>query len=236
VPPDEFIPVAESTGVIEPLGEWVLDELCRQAAEWSAEGLEPHLGYNVSPRQLHRPGFVERISQLVRRHELDPSRLILELTESSWSLDASRLLPTLQQLDRAGFPLAIDDFGAGYSSLWRLRELPVKVIKIDRKLLTGVPGERQATAVVASIMALARACECDVVAEGVETPEQREFLADQGCLLAQGFHFARPMPAQEATQRLRNDLVISRRQAPVVDEPQAVRVTSASASVSASGS
>ena len=236
VPPDEFIPVAESTGVIEPLGEWVLDELCRQAGEWSAEGMHPHLGYNVSPRQLHRPGFVERMSERVRRHQLDPSRLILELTESSWSLDASRLLPTLQQLDQAGFPLAIDDFGAGYSSLWRLRELPVKVIKIDRKLLHGVPGESQATAVVASIMALARACDCDVVAEGVETAEQREFLADQGCLLAQGFHFARPVPAEEATQMLREDLVVSRREAPPVAAPQAVRVVSGSASVSPSGS
>ncbi|HEX5910553.1 MAG TPA: bifunctional diguanylate cyclase/phosphodiesterase [Thermoleophilaceae bacterium] len=236
VPPDEFIPIAEGTGVIEPLGEWVLDELCRQAAEWSAEGMHPHLGYNVSPRQLHRPGFVERLAERVRRHELDPARLILELTESSWSLDASRLLPTLQQLDQAGFPLAIDDFGAGYSSLWRLRELPVKVIKIDRELLHGVPGERQATAVVAAIMALARACDCDVVAEGVETAEQREFLADQGCLLAQGYHFARPVPAEEATRMLRDDLVVSRREAPAMDEPQAVRVVSASASMSPSGS
>ena len=197
--------------MIEPRGDWVLEELCRQAAVWAAEGLRPHLAYNVSPRQLHRPGFVDRISERVRFHSLDPSRVVVELTESSWSLDASRLLPTLQELDEAGFSMAIDYFGAGYSSLWRLRELPVTVIKIDRTLLHGVPAEPQATAVVSAIMALARACECDVVAEGVETAEQSELLADQGCVFAQGFHYARPVPAEEAIQMLRDHLVADRR-------------------------
>jgi EAL domain-containing protein (putative c-di-GMP-specific phosphodiesterase class I) len=191
------------------------------------------VGYNVSPRQLHRPDFAERAGARVRARGLDPSRFIFELTESSWSLDTSRLLPTLEALREAGFALAIDDFGAGYSSLWRLRELPVQVIKIDRTLLSGVPDEPQATAVVSAIMALARACDCDVVAEGVETAEQSKMLADEGCLLAQGFHFARPVPAGEATRILRDDLVISRRSGQPAAAPQATRVAS-SASRSAS--
>lgn len=211
IPPDEFIPIAESTGVIGPLGDWVLEALCVQAAEWSREGLLPNLGYNVSPRQLQQADFPERVLARVHEHGIDPHRMVLELTESAWSLQASRLLPTLQALRAGGLALAIDDFGAGYSSLWRLRELPVQVIKIDRALLRGVPHQVQATAVVSAIMALARACGCDVVAEGVETAEQQQLLVSEGCQLAQGFHFGRPLPSAGATAVLRDALIGGRR-------------------------
>jgi diguanylate cyclase (GGDEF)-like protein len=209
VPPLEFIPVAERTGVIDALGDWVLAAACIQGAAWAAEGLRPHLGVNVSPRQLRRPGFAARAAATVAHHGLDT--FVLELTESAWSLEASRLLPVLRELRAAGFTLAIDDFGAGYSSLWRLRELPVQVIKVDRAFLADVPGDAQGCAVYAAILALADTVGCDVVAEGVETAEQAAFLREQGCAILQGYHFSRPLPADEAGALLRERLIPERR-------------------------
>jgi diguanylate cyclase (GGDEF)-like protein len=202
VPPAEFIPVAERTGVIDPLGDWVLREVCRQARDWADAGLKPNVGFNVSPRQLRRPDVARRFAEVVSAHGIEPGRFVLEITESAWSLEASRLLPVLGQLRAAGFVLAIDDFGAGYSSLWRLRELPVQVIKVDRAFLAGVPDDPQGTAVYSAILNLADACGCDVVAEGVETADHAAFLAAGGCRIAQGFHFGRPVPAPEITAML----------------------------------
>jgi diguanylate cyclase (GGDEF)-like protein len=211
VPPADFIPVAERTGVIEPLGDWVLGEVCRHVGEWNAAGMYPHVGVNVSPRQLRRRDVARRFSALARAHGIAPGRLVLEITESAWSLEASRLLPVLGELRAAGFALAIDDFGAGYSSLWRLRELPVQIIKVDRAFLTGVPGDPQATAVYAAILRLADACGCDVVAEGVEEAAHADFLADNGCLIAQGFHFGRPVVAADITALLTEAIADDRR-------------------------
>jgi diguanylate cyclase (GGDEF)-like protein len=211
VPPGDFIPVAERTGVIDPLGDWVLREVCRQAQAWKEAGLKPNVGFNVSPRQLRRAGVARRFAEIVAAHDIEPGRFVLEITESAWSLEASRLLPVLSELRAAGFALAIDDFGAGYSSLWRLRELPVQIIKVDRAFLAGVPEDRQATAVYSAILRLADACDCDVVAEGVELAEHADFLAANGCRLAQGFHFGRPVPAPEMTAVLEASIAPERR-------------------------
>jgi len=209
IPPLEFIPVAERTGVIDALGDWVLQAACAQGAAWAAMGLHPRLGVNVSPRQLRRAGFAEKAQAIVAGHEIDS--FVLELTESAWSLEASRLLPVLHDLRAAGFVLAIDDFGAGYSSLWRLRELPVQVIKVDRAFLDGVPDDPQACAVYAAILQLADTVGCDVVAEGVETAGQAEFLRDRGCAILQGYLFSRPLPAAEVTTLLQERLIADRR-------------------------
>jgi diguanylate cyclase (GGDEF)-like protein len=211
VPPGEFIPVAERTGVIDALGDWVLREVCRQAREWSDLGLKPNVGFNVSPRQLRRPEVAQRFAEVVRAYGIEPGRFVLEITESAWSLEASRLLPVLGELRDAGFALAIDDFGAGYSSLWRLRELPVQIIKVDRAFLDGVPEDPQGTAVYSAILRLADACGCDVVAEGVERPEHAAFLAANGCRIAQGFHYSRPKPADEVTALLHAQIASERR-------------------------
>jgi diguanylate cyclase (GGDEF)-like protein len=211
IPPADFIGVAERTGVVDALGDWVLEETCRQAAEWQARGLRPHIGVNVSPRQLRRAGYAGRVEAMVADYGIDRSRIVLELTESAWSLEASRLLPILYDLRARGLTLAIDDFGAGYSSLWRLRELPVQIIKVDRAFLAGVPDEPQARAVYAAIMQLADTCGCDVVAEGVETPAQLAYLHDLGCRIVQGFHLGRPLPAAEATAVLAAGLAPERR-------------------------
>jgi EAL domain-containing protein (putative c-di-GMP-specific phosphodiesterase class I) len=189
----------------------VLEETCRQTAEWQAAGLLPNTGVNVSPRQLRRSGFAGRVEAIVAEYGIDRSRFVLELTESAWSLEASRLLPVLHDLRARGFALAIDDFGAGYSSLWRLRELPVQIIKVDRAFLTGVPGDPDACAIYSAIMQLADTVHCDVVAEGVETAEHLEYLNELGCRIAQGFHLGRPLPAAEATATLLGGLAPERR-------------------------
>jgi diguanylate cyclase (GGDEF)-like protein len=211
VPPGEFIPVAERTGVIEALGDWVLTEVCGQARTWAEMGLYPNVGFNVSPRQLRRPDVARRFSEVVKAHGIEPGRFVLEITESAWSLEASRLLPVLGELRAAGFALAIDDFGAGYSSLWRLRELPVQIIKVDRAFLDGVPHDAQATAVYSAIMRLADACGCDVVAEGVEDGEHAAFLVENGCRIGQGFHYSRPVPAADCTSLLQASIAPERR-------------------------
>jgi diguanylate cyclase (GGDEF)-like protein len=211
VPPGDFIPVAERTGVIDALGDWVLREVCRQGREWADAGLMPNVGFNVSPRQLLRPGVAKRFAEVVAAHGIEPGRFVLEITESAWSLEASRLLPILGELRAAGFALAIDDFGAGYSSLWRLRELPVQIIKVDRAFLCGVPEDSQGTAVYSAILRLADACGCDVVAEGVERAEHAQFLAASGCRIVQGFHYSRPLPAAEVTALLHGSIAADRR-------------------------
>jgi len=211
IPPAGFIPVAERTGVVDALGDWVLEETCRQTAEWQAAGLSPNTGVNISPRQLRRSGFAGRVEAIVAEYGIDRSRFVLELTESAWSLEASRLLPVLHDLRARGFALAIDDFGAGYSSLWRLRELPVQIIKVDRAFLTGVPDDPDACAIYSAIMQLADTVHCDVVAEGVETAEHLEYLNELGCRIAQGFHLGRPLPAAEATATLLQGLAPERR-------------------------
>jgi diguanylate cyclase (GGDEF)-like protein len=210
--PAAFLPVAEQTGLIEELGDFVLSALCAQAVRWRAAGLRPHLGLNVSPRQLRRPGLASHFRAEVARHGLHPSQFVLELTESAWTLEADRMGPVLEQLRAFGFILALDDFGAGYSTLSRLLRLPVDVIKIDRSFLASIPTDAQAAAIVTAILQLAEACRCDVVAEGVETDDQLRFLIARGCSLAQGYRLSRPVPADAATDLLEAKLAESRRE------------------------
>jgi diguanylate cyclase (GGDEF)-like protein len=211
VPPAEFLEVAEKTGVIHALGDWVVQEVCRHVRAWDAEGLHPNIGVNISPRQLQRPSFAGDFAATVAATGLDPRRVILELTESAWMLEASRTLPALEQLTGAGFAVALDDFGAGYSSLSRLRRLPVAVIKIDRSFLVDLPDDPQAAAVVEAILALATACGCDVVCDGVETGAQLGFLCERGCRLAQGEALGEPQPVAEITELMRTRLIAGRR-------------------------
>ena len=211
VMPEGFIEVAERTGVIEQLGAWVLEATCRQAAAWAADGLRPNVGVNVSPAQLRRPDFAAGAAATLARHGVPAERFVLELTESAWTLEADRLLPVLHALRATGLLLAIDDFGAGYSSLQRLRDLPVQIIKVDRAFLRGVPDDPIASAIVAAILRLAEACGRDVVAEGIETADQAAFLRAHGCRIGQGYLFARPLPAAQVTALLHERIAAERR-------------------------
>jgi diguanylate cyclase (GGDEF)-like protein/PAS domain S-box-containing protein len=202
VGPAEFIPAAENTGLIEPIGGWVLDELCRQAAEWRTLGLTPRLSVNASPRELRRPEYLDTLARALNRHGVDPSRLMVEVTESAAMGEAGAARMLISKLNELGVAIAIDDFGEGFSSLSRLRELPVQQLKIDRSFMRDVPENEGPSAVITAIIRLAEALGRQVVAEGVETEEQRQFLIEQGCPLGQGYHLSRPLPADQVTALL----------------------------------
>jgi diguanylate cyclase (GGDEF)-like protein/PAS domain S-box-containing protein len=202
VQPGEFIPLAEETGLIDLIGNWVIDAVIAQGESWLDLGLSPLLAFNVSARQLRRRGFAAEFARKLGASTMNPIQLSLEITESASMAEAHRSSEILERLHELGVHLAIDDFGADFSSLSRLRDLPVDMLKIDRSFLHGVPQAHDASAVVTAILRLAEALEMRAVAEGVETEAQLEFLRAQGCQLGQGFHLGRPMPAEQVTRLL----------------------------------
>ena len=196
VSPAVFVPLAEQTGMIDALGDWVLGAVCAQQAEWAARGLRPHISFNVSPSQLRSGDFLPHLRERLAAPGVEPGRLTVELTESSTLEDPALAEAVVRELHSLGLRIALDDFGTGYSSLARLRELPVTTLKIDRSFLRDVPERREAAAVVTAILQLARALGRTAVAEGVETEAQRAFLAREGCPLAQGFLLGAPAPPE----------------------------------------
>ena len=202
--PDEFIPAAEEMGLLEPIGAWVIEALAAQITAWQAKGIEPRVSFNVSPRQLLRPDFASELGEQLRAAEVDPALLTMELTESATLREPERIGPLLRDLRALGLRLAIDDFGAGWSSLSRLRLLPVHTLKIDRSFMREIPEDPEAGAIVDAVIALADALGMDTVAEGVETRVQALFLAAQGCRLAQGRWFGDPVPGAQLTDALRD--------------------------------
>jgi diguanylate cyclase (GGDEF)-like protein/PAS domain S-box-containing protein len=203
VSPDEFIPAAEASGLIDDIGRWVIDEVCRQWRLWADEGMFPAVGFNVAPRELRREDFASSLIETAERHGTDVRKLVVEITERAAMREPERTDIVLRELKRAGVRVAIDDFGADHSSLARLRDLHVDVLKIDRSFLAGVPEQRDAAAIVTAILSLASALGMEAVAEGVETAEQLDFLDAKACRRVQGYHIARPMPAAEVTEFLR---------------------------------
>jgi diguanylate cyclase (GGDEF)-like protein len=204
VPPLDFIPVAEYTGLIEPIGRWVVDECCRQSVAWREEGLTIPISFNVSLRQFREASFAAALGERIRADGLDPTLFMVEITESVAMRDPACVEPVLGELRRMGVRLAIDDFGAGHSSLSRLRDLEVDMLKIDRGLLAQATSDERAGRLVRAALDLVEALDMTPVAEGVETEQQRRFLVDRGCGLAQGFHLARPLPAAEVGALLRS--------------------------------
>jgi diguanylate cyclase (GGDEF)-like protein len=197
VAPSSFIPVAERFGMIVTLGNWVVDEACRQMQEWSREGFMTQMAINVSTHQLRQPDFVDRLAGALRRHNVDPSHLLCEITESAAMEDIMATQRTFEGLSRIGVFLSIDDFGTGYSSLSYLRQLPASQLKIDRSFVKDLESSGDARAVVDAVVRLSHALGLRVVAEGVETAAQRTILVGLGCDELQGFHFARPMEARQ---------------------------------------
>jgi len=212
VQPDQFIPAAEEMGLLGPIGDWVIGTIARDVLAWREEGLAPHVSFNVSPHQLQRREFASELREQLRELELEPGWLTMELTESATLREPERIGRILRELSEAGLRLAIDDFGAGWSSLARLRILPVNTLKIDRSFLQEIPEDPEASAIVRAVVGLSDALGMTTVAEGVETPVQARFLAAHRCELAQGRHFGSPAPAGEAGERLRE---AARTEAPV---------------------
>jgi diguanylate cyclase (GGDEF)-like protein/PAS domain S-box-containing protein len=202
VHPESFIPAAEEMGLIDPIGAWVIEALAAQLADWQAQGIQPRVSFNVSPRELHRPDFAADLGERLRSAGADPSRLTMELTESATLREPERIGPLLRDLRALGLQLAIDDFGAGWSSLSRLRSLPVQILKIDRSFLREIPENPEAGAIVRAVIALSDALGRTTVAEGVEQPVQQHFLAAQGCPLSQGHLFGDALTPDQMTERL----------------------------------
>jgi diguanylate cyclase (GGDEF)-like protein/PAS domain S-box-containing protein len=206
VPPDEFIPIAEETGVIGPVGEWVLRSACEWLAGQRAAGwTELSIEVNVSPVQLEEDGFVDVVEEVLRHTQLPPASLVLEITEQA--LMSPRSWFELDKLDRLGVRIAVDDFGTGYASLTYLSRLAIDVLKIDRQFTAQLTGETRPRAVPSAIVQLARSLDLEVIAEGVETVEQWDELRALGCHVGQGYLFARPVPAAEVPALLDRRLV-----------------------------
>jgi diguanylate cyclase (GGDEF)-like protein/PAS domain S-box-containing protein len=204
VSPGEFIPLAEETGLIEPIGEWVLNAVCRQAREWQDLGLDVDVAFNVSPQELTRPGFARRLGERMAAHGVRRGCLTMEIIESALSEPAA-VGEVLRQVGDLGVSVAIDDFGAGFSSLTRLRHLTVHILKLDRAFLAGVPEDARGGGFITAILGLARQLGLRVVAEGIETEAQLDFLRAEGAGHGQGFHLGRPVPAGQATELLLAD-------------------------------
>jgi diguanylate cyclase (GGDEF)-like protein len=198
VPPNDFIPMAEKSGLIVPIGEWVLDEACRQMSEWRQFGSENwSIAVNLSPLQFGHTGLIQMLRDTLRRHGVEPRCLTLEVTESTAMRDVDTSMAILQQIYSMGVNISIDDFGTGYSSLLYLKRLPASELKIDRGFVRGLAKDGEDAAIVSAIVALGKSLNLKVVAEGVETTGQQEFLTRLGCDSLQGFLLGRPMPPDQ---------------------------------------
>jgi diguanylate cyclase (GGDEF)-like protein/PAS domain S-box-containing protein len=208
IAPGEFIPLAEEMGLIEAIGDWVVAEVARQESIWESEGIHLETGFNLSPRQLWQPDLVFRVLSHLERAGADPSRIVVEITETAAMTDPERTQRVLWELHGRGVRLAIDDFGTGYSSLSRLKHLPVDILKIDRSFVRDVPHEHEAASMVRAMVQLAESVGMVPLAEGIETEDQWRFLVEQGCTLGQGFYFSRPVPAEEIAPRVKAGLAL----------------------------
>ena len=202
VPPDQFIPAAEATSLIIPMGRWALREACRQAKAWQDLGLAPiPIAVNVSALQFRTPGFLDDIQRFLRETPLDARFLELELTESALMVDQSSTVPLLKMLKRSGVILKVDDFGTGPSSLTYLQHCPVDVLKIDQSFVREILPTPDGAPLVRAVIAMGKGLGCRVIAEGVETRQQLAFLRAEQCDEGQGYHFS-PAVDAEAFARL----------------------------------
>ena len=208
LPPLKFIPLAEESGLIVPIGEWVLKEACRQAKTWQEGRSEPvRVSVNISSRQLGQPGLVDAVRRALDESGLRPRQLELELTESTLVQDEQSTLARLDALKVLGVGLSIDDFGTGYSALSYLSRFPLESLKIDRSFVDGTPTDKGNAGICRAIMAMAESLKLRVIAEGVESEEQLEFLRREGCSQIQGFLLSRPLPPEEFAEVLEQSLV-----------------------------
>jgi EAL domain-containing protein (putative c-di-GMP-specific phosphodiesterase class I) len=204
VPPAQFIPLAEETGLIVAIGRWVLHTACAQSVAWQKQGLPPvHIAVNLSARQFADDDLVEDIAATLKSTGLQPGLLELELTESMVIQNTERAGRVLGEIKAMGVRLAIDDFGVGYSSLTHLKRFPIDTLKVDRSFIRDLPADAEDKAITEAIIAMGKSLDLTVVAEGVETAEQQAFLREHDCDEMQGFFFSKPIPGDAFAELLR---------------------------------
>jgi EAL domain-containing protein (putative c-di-GMP-specific phosphodiesterase class I) len=214
LPPSEFIAIAEESGLIIPLGRYVLEEACLQVARWQREfPTQPPLqiSVNLSPRQFDDPNLVADVAAALSGAHIGAASLKLEVTEGLIMRDTERSIETLRRLKNFGVTIAIDDFGTGYSSLSYLRRLPLDVLKIDRSFVQGIGTSAEDDAIVRAVISMAQSLGLSVTAEGIETSEQARLLREWSCQTGQGYLFSRPLPAEEFTALFRMHSAVSSR-------------------------
>lgn len=206
IPPAEFIPLAEETGLIIDLGEWVIRQACIQNRTWMSSGYEPiKISVNLSTIQFIQPNLHDLIHDILKENDLQPKLLELEITESTLMKNIEETIQTLTTLKKLGASIAIDDFGTGHSSLSYLKRLPLDILKIDRTFIKDIPSDHDDTAITSAIIAMAHQLQLEIVAEGVETETQMEILRDYGCEIGQGYYFSKPLPADDFINYLNNE-------------------------------
>lgn len=204
--PDRFIPLAEETGLIIPIGEWVIRECCLQISAWKAKGYQPlPVSINVSPMQLKRQNFSEVVQQIIEETGVDSSLFELEVTETAIMQDTGFTTLTLQRFKEMGITICIDDFGTGYSSLSQLKRFPIDTLKIDKSFIVNIEKNTDDQSIVLAIISMAHSLGLKVVAEGVETRSQLSLLCEQGCQEMQGFYFSKPLPSEQIEQMMMED-------------------------------
>ncbi|WP_290697426.1 EAL domain-containing protein [Amphritea sp.] len=197
--PSAFIPIAEMTDLICYLGNWVLTDVCRQMAEWQTQGRKLVVSVNISPREFQQEHFVEQVQEVIISTGANAEHLVFELTEGVLLTNIDKVRTKMQRLARLGIRFSLDDFGTGYSSLQYLKQLPIDTLKIDQSFVRDITTDSNDAAIVATIIAMARSLDINVVAEGVEKKEELEYLCKSGCNLFQGFYFSRPVRAKRMT-------------------------------------
>lgn len=202
VSPSEFIPIAEETGIIMDIGRWVLKEVCAQLRSWQEESLTvPTIAVNLSARQFMAPDLVSSVRDIVRRTPCDPQQIVIEITESSSMNDIESVLPLLHEFKSLGFQIAIDDFGKGYSALGYMKQFPIDILKIDKSFVQELTSDKKSAVITKAIIDMAHGMNLKVIAEGVETTEQLEYLRTMDCDIVQGYIIDPPMSSDRLESR-----------------------------------
>jgi len=206
--PDEFIPLAEETGMIIEIDQWVMQTAMKSVSQWYKEGLNPGvLGINLSVKQLEKTDFIQKVETCMKKNDFDPKWLELEITERQMMKKSDEVNTKLHQIHDLGISISIDDFGTGYSSLSLLKRLPINRLKIDRSFVQKIGQEDKSTAIVNALIAMAQSMKIGVIAEGVETEEQIDFLTSLNCHLYQGYYFSKPLSVSGIEQWMTKKVV-----------------------------